>query len=222
MSENSRDPLSALLAVPPPLPTALDRARGEALRELAASGPARPWRLQARTLAATVGVITLAGVIVVAVINWPPSMLLRNRWPAMVALGVAQVVGLVAAIAPGRSRLGPVSWALAALGVLVVLARRHTAGADTALPGWICSASHLAVGLVPLTLVVRRLRDITFSFRRAFTAGLALGVSAPLWGEVACERGLSHTLIHHVGSLVLLALACLILSRTGPRRSYAP
>ena len=213
MSENSRDPLAALLAAPPPLPAALDRARGEALRELAASGPARPWRIQARTL---------AGVIVVAVINWPPSMLLRNRWPAMVALGVAQVVGLVAAIAPGRSRLGPVSWALAALGVLVVLARRHTAGADTALPGWICSASHLAVGLVPLTLVVRRLRDITFSFRRAFTAGLALGVSAPLWGEVACERGLSHTLIHHVGSLVLLALACLILSRTGPRRSYAP
>jgi hypothetical protein len=214
--------LADVLVSPPPLPGGLDRARGEALRELAAAGPARSWRLQARTLAATVGVITLVGVIVVAAVNWPPSVLLRNRWPAMVFLGVAQVVGLIAAIAPGRSRLGPVSWALAALGVLVVLAQRHAGAAGAALPGWICSASHLAVGLVPLTLVVRRLRDIAFSFRRAFTAGLALGVSAPLWGEVACERGFSHTLIHHVGSLVLLAVACLVLSRTGPRRSYAP
>ena len=222
MSDNSRDPLAALLAVPPPAPAALDRARGEALRELAAAGPARPWRVQARRLAATVGAITLAGVIVVAAINWPPSVLLRTRWPAMVFLGVAQIVGLIAAIAPGRSRLGPVSWALAAPGVVVVLAHRHAGGGHTALPGWICSASHLAVGLVPLTLVVRRLRDISFSFRRAFTAGLALGVSAPLWGEVACERGLSHTLVHHVGSLVLLAVACLVLSRTGRRRSYAP
>jgi uncharacterized membrane protein YhaH (DUF805 family) len=85
-----------------------------------------------------------------------------------------------------------------------------------------CAASHLSVGLIPLTLVVRRLRDIAFSFWRALTDGLARGVSAPLWGEVACERELTHTLVHHVGALVLLVVICLLLARTGTRRSYAP
>jgi hypothetical protein len=158
----------------------------------------------------------------VALLNWPPSALLAGRVPAILVLAVAQVVGLVAAIAPGRSRLGPMSWALAALGVLAVIARRDGAGPPAELPGWICSASHLAVGLIPLALVVRRLRDIAFDFRRAFTAGLALGVSAPLWGEIACERGRGHVVLHHLGALVLLATVCHLLARSGERRGYAP
>lgn len=222
MSAEGSDRLASLLSQPPRSDAALERARVQSRRELAASGSALPWRVQARNLAATVGVVTLAGVVAVAALNWPPSQLLVGRMPAIVVLAVAQIFGLLAAIAPGRSRLGPVSWALAALGVLVVLARREVVGAHAELPGWVCSASHLAVGLIPLTLVVRRLRDIAFDFRRALTAGLALGVSAPLWGEVACERGLTHTLVHHIGALALLVIVCLVLARTGARRSFAP
>lgn len=207
MNAPGRDPLAA--------------ARAAALAELAAAGPAVPWTTRARQLILTIGLITLVAGAAAVVINWPPSNLLAGRVPAIVVLGLAQVVGLLGALAPRRSRLLPVTWLLAGGGVLAALATRGTQGALTD-SGLVCSVSHVAAGLLPMALVLRALRESAFDWKRTLTAGLALGVSAPLWGELVCERDLQHVLVHHLGALLLLALLVFFVSRRQERRSYAP
>ena len=201
---------------------ALKRARLAALAELRRAPTARPWQRQAWLLVGGAAALTAAAAVVVAALNWPlpaPGM----RLPGMALLLAAQALGLFAALAPGRSRLAEASWLVAAAGALAVLLGRAlgTPTAD-ATPGWICSATEVLAGVAPLVLVLVGLRDSGWSWRRAVTAGVALGAAGFIWGEVSCQRGPLHVLIHHGGAWLALALACAYLSRWLRPRSFAP
>jgi hypothetical protein len=201
---------------------ALKRARIAALAELRRAPAPRPWRRQAWLVVGGAVALTTAAGLVVTLLNWPlpaPGM----RLPGMALLLAAQALGLLAALKPGRSRLAEVSWVAAAAGALAVLVGRAL-GTPTpdATPGWICSATELLAGVAPLVLVLVGLREGGFSWRRAVTAGVALGAAGFIWGEVACQRGLLHVLLHHGGAWLALALACVYLSRRLRPRSFAP
>ena len=146
-----------------------------------------------------------------AALNWPVGGLLAARAPGLVLLLLAQLAGLWGALGRERSRWAGVSWLAAASGLALVLATRGAAGTDG--PGWICSISQLGAGLAPLGLVLSGLRESAFSWRRAISAGVAVGTTAIIWGEMACQRIALHVVVHHGGAFLLLLALCLCSSR---------
>jgi hypothetical protein len=186
-------------------------------RRVMSSLGARP-RQAVATVAAAAG-ITLAGALVLAALNWPVADLVAQRIPGLALLMVAQLAAWWAILGGGRSRWAEVSWIAAAAGAAFVLTARGGGHADG--PGWICSLSQLGAGLAPLTLALFTLRDGAWSWRRGITAGLALGSSSAIWGEIACARGVLHVAVHHGGPCLLLLSLVLLVGRALPRRALA-
>jgi hypothetical protein len=201
-------------------PAALARSRAAALAALAAAGTARPWQRRALLTTLLAAAVTTIGALVVGILHDARGVL-RGRELGLVLLGAAQVVGLWFAIAPGRQRAAVLGWVAAAAGAALVLSGRGPAvvGEDS---GWLCAASHLAVGAVPLVIVASALRDGAFSVRRSASAGLALGTAGMIWGEIACTRGLAHVITQHVGAWLLVTAAAVALTRALRPRSFAP
>jgi hypothetical protein len=203
---------------------ARQRALAGALAELHREPVVRPWRRAALGVIAAVVTVTAIGCAVVAVMGGVAPDLAAARVPGIALLLVAQVCGLWAALAPRRAiaaRATMCAGVAAAFGAgAVLVARASSIPIDS--PGWICSLTHFATALVPLTFVVAGLRDAAWSPRRALTAGLALGAAGPIWGEIACERGLAHVVLQHGGAWLAIALACFVVARLLPKRSFAP
>lgn len=199
---------------------AIKRARAGALAELRRTPIAPSWRRQALTVIAVVTGVTALGAAFVA-FHKGLAPAFAGRVPGLVLLATAQVCGLWAALSPRRSPAGGLAWISAALGAGAVLIARGATG-ESPLPGWTCSASHVATALGPLIVVVLALRQSAWSAGRVLTAGLAVGVAGPIWGEVTCERGVAHAALHHGGSWLIIAAACYVLSRRLTRRSFAP
>jgi hypothetical protein len=95
-------------------------------------------------------------------------------------------------------------------------------GAASATSEWVCSLSHVGVGLLPLAVGLWSLRQSAWTWRRAFGAGLGAGTAGAFLGELACHKGATHVLAHHVGAWLFVALACVVISRTLRPRTYAP
>jgi hypothetical protein len=182
--------------------------------------PAQARRHRQRTIAIlfAVPLITAIGVLGLRLVNGSVSQLLPQRAPALSLLLIAQVTGLWAALRPGGANWSTwslVSWVTAAIGSALLLASRPWVSSP--LTGWICSVPQLLGSLMPLALVLHGLRRCPWNWRRSATAGLALGSTGVVWGEMVCERGAMHVLSHHGGVWVLLLVACLLLSRRGLR-----
>jgi hypothetical protein len=201
-----------------------DRVRAAALAAMRSSGPVRPWQAQARALVFAVAAMTLLGA-VVAAFSGTGWWLLGPRLPVLALLLGAQVVSLWAAVSPATarddSRLAPLAWLLVLAGATAVLGGRELVGGDRSI-GWICSLSHFGLGLAPLTAVLWSLRDMADDGRRAFTAGLGVATVGLFWGELACNRGIGHVLVHHFTAALLLTGAAVLVSRRLRRRSFAP
>jgi hypothetical protein len=131
------------------------------------------------------------------------------------------VVGVIAALAPGRRSM---RWSAAALALAaaITLPLGRGAGAASAMPGFACSTSHLAVDLVPLALVLYFVRKFSVTTGRALLAGVAAAATGAMAGELSCGRGWSHVLVHHIGAAVAIAVACVLLARAWSPRTYAP
>jgi hypothetical protein len=146
---------------------------------------------------------------------------LADRWLSLALLISVQVLGIVAAIAPGRAALrrGAAIMAIAAAIAIVV---GRGVGAPSVNPAFACSTSHLAVDLIPLALVLYSLRKFSGTFGRSLLAGIAAAATGAIAGELSCGRGWSHVLIHHVGAGAAIATACVLLSRARQPRTFAP
>jgi hypothetical protein len=200
---------------------ALDRSRAAALAELRAAPVPRPWRAQAARLAAAfvlTGVVASTAAVVASLAGWDRVVERAAYLGALVAL--AGVAG-VAALAP---RLGAARViVLAATPVLMaLLALSRGAGMSSPTPEWVCSASHLALGSIPLAFALVSLRQQAWRPLRAIAAGLGAGTAGAMLGELACRQGARHVLVHHVGAWIVVAAACLLLSRRLRPRTFAP
>lgn len=203
----------------------LFRARDAALAELRAAPQAISWRRQALWLVEAQVGLALAGIAVALVGGLAQPSEVFAHAVTVGPLLVVAVLGAIAALAPRVGRAGS-SWRLGALGAaavaMVVVTLARGAGMPSDSPEWVCSVSHLGVGLVPLGFALAGLRQSAPSWGRALAAGLGAGTTGALLGELVCHRGMRHVLVYHVGAWLLLALACAVISRGLRRRSFAP
>jgi hypothetical protein len=216
-------PLSA-----PPAGADFSASRTAALAALRARPREIPWTRHATVVTAFGLGATLIGALVTALVGGPAARLVDARLPTVASLALllgAQAVALWAAVRPGRWWGATMAWSAAAVGAaLLVGLRAATTGQGQAVSdagGWICSASHLAVGLAPAVVMLSVVRRIAWSLPRALTAGLAVGISGLVWGEIACERSWNHVLVSHVGAMALMVLGCALASRLLSRGAFA-
>ncbi len=201
--------------------SAQGRARAAALAELRRQPVAASWRGDAiRTVLAVLGTTAL----VIGVGSWVSIVepgRLGERLLQVALLIALQSLGVFAAIAPGKGALRWTGALLAVVAVAAILVGRG-AGLPRAIPAIACSGSHLAVDLIPLGLVLYSLRRFAWSLGRAALAGAAVAATGALAGELSCQRGWVHVLVHHVGAGLLIVAACVLISRTLRPQTFAP
>jgi hypothetical protein len=99
---------------------------------------------------------------------------------------------------------------------------RGPAWAESTLPEWVCTLSHVGVGLVPLVVAVTVLRGAAFRPLRALLAGLSVGTTGAFLGELACTQSWQHVVGYHLSAWAIAAVATLVVSLSLEPRSFAP
>jgi hypothetical protein len=202
-------------------PDPLTRARAAALAELRRAPVAASWRRQAAIVAAAgVGTCLLAGGVALVTSLAGGADLVAHA-PLLAGLLASAALGGVAALAP-RAGGWTVLTAITASLTMAALLLARGSGVPSMTPGWVCSLSHVGVGILPLGVALWSLRQCAWSWPRALGAGLGAGTAGAFLGELACHQGARHALIHHLGAWWFVALACVAISRRLRPRTFAP
>jgi len=143
------------------------------------------------------------------------------RWPLLVALLATAAAGGIASLAPAARLWTRVGGVAALLTMAALVASRGT-GAPSATPEWVCSVSHVGMGVLPLSVGLWSLRQSAWTWGRAITTGLGAGTAGAFLGELACHQGARHVLVHHLGAWSLVAIGCVAISRQLRPRTFAP
>ncbi|AGC45143.1 carotenogenesis protein CarR [Myxococcus stipitatus DSM 14675] len=202
--------------------SALSRALESARGELALNQPVRRWRTQAAWVMASCCTLALLVVAILLVGGALSGPALLQRAPLLLLLLTTSGVCAWGALSPrGRGlRRAAVGLAVACAATLVLARASPTSPAS--LPAWVCTASHLAVDLVPLIVALVVLRGAAFQPLRALCAGLSVGTTGAFVGELACEQDWRHVAGYHLLAWALICAAAIVLSRSLKPRSYAP
>ncbi|NMO14765.1 DUF1109 domain-containing protein [Pyxidicoccus fallax] len=215
--------LDGLLSQEPPRDGgAAERVLAAARGELALRRPVRHWRTQAVWLMAASGGLALVVALVMLAVGAVSGATLLGRAHLLVLLLGTSAICAWGALSPrgrGLRRFGVV---LAMTCAAVLVLARGTPHSTPTLPGWVCTASHVAVGLVPLVVAVLALRAAVFDPLRALVAGLAVGTTGAFLGELACAQDWRHVAGHHLLAWSIVAAASLVISKSLKPRSYAP
>ncbi|MBS2031126.1 MAG: DUF1109 domain-containing protein [Deltaproteobacteria bacterium] len=198
---------------------ALQRVRGALGAALAE--PPRRWRRDAAILVAGLAGFTvlLAGALGLAG-NWAVNVG-PARFVDVGLLLMAVGFGGWAAIAPPTRARSALALASAALAICAIVAMRGP-GLTSPLPQWVCTVSHLGVDLVPLAVVLWRMRVAAPSVWRALAGGLAAGVPGAALGELACGQGARHVALFHLPAWLLVVTLSWAVSRRLRPASFAP
>ncbi|MBK7860929.1 MAG: DUF1109 domain-containing protein [Archangiaceae bacterium] len=204
--------------VPAPRSDALERVRAAARAELRAAPPIAPWPTQlARLSGVTLGLALLTGAVLLAVGSASVQQVLSHA-ATVALLATVSVVTALAAVKPSAPR----SWALVcAAGAAAMLVALRPAGVGYS-PEWVCTVSHLGIGLVPLVFAVVQLRSSAFDTRRALLGGLSAGCIGAMLGEIACGRGPWHVAEYHLSAWALLGVVAVLVLRRLKPKSFAP
>jgi hypothetical protein len=204
----------------PPSSDALSKARAAMLAE--AKTPRRAsWKASVVKVSGTIVGVVLAMAGVLLTIGACTLDFLSSRAVTLASLMTVGLVTTWASLRPGGrvGRLVSIGLLVVAA-VLVVLVRG--AGTPSTQPGWVCTASHFAVGLAPAAVVILLLRGMAPNRLRAVVAGLAAGTTGALVGELACAQSAGHVAVFHLSAWALVALVVTFISARLTPRSYAP
>lgn len=213
---------SLLLSEPPSNGASLQRALSAARQELALQRPVRRWRIQAVwVFSSAVAMVGLVAAVLLAQRQLTWEVLLR-RAPLFALLWLTSAVCAWSALSPRGRRLRLVGSLMAVASAATLVFARGESSVPPSLPGWVCTASHFAVGIGPLIVSVLALRAAVFRPARALIAGLAVGTSGALVGELACAQDWRHVAGYHLTAWALIALVEVAVSRFLKPRSFAP
>ncbi|WP_257447234.1 DUF1109 domain-containing protein [Archangium lipolyticum] len=201
---------------------AVERALAAARGELARSAPVRSWRTEAAWVFAASAAMTAAVAGVMLVLGATSVSLLLGRAPLLALLWFTSAVCAWGSLSPRGHRLRMVGVGMALASAAALVFARGTVHAEPTLPGWVCTASHVGVGLIPLVVAVVFLRSAAFRPLRALLAGLSVGVTGAFVGELACSQGWRHVVGYHLSAWAIVAVATLAVSRSVLPRSFAP
>jgi hypothetical protein len=146
---------------------------------------------------------------------------LRAHLVALAGLPLLTLLSAWLALAPLPRRAPLLGAAAGALGVALLAVVRGDGLPGTA-PEWVCTATHLGAGVLPLFVMLAALKRAAPNPMRALSAGLAVGTTGALIGELACGRGWLHVLEYHVSAWVVIAAVCVLIARRQKPISYAP
>jgi hypothetical protein len=218
-----RPSLESLLSQPyTPSADALQRALSAARQELASKKRVRRWWTQALwVFTSSVAMVGLTAVVLLVQEQVSLATLL-SRAPLFGLVWFTGAVCAWGALSPrGQSlRIAGVVLSMSSAAALVLA--RGTSLVEPTLPPWVCTASHLAVGIGPLIVSLVALRTAAFRPLRALVAGLAVGTTGALVGELACAQGWQHVAGYHLTAWALIACVELVVSRSLEPRSFAP
>lgn len=218
-----RPSLDSLLSQPYPTDAAaVGRALDAARQEMALRRAVRRWRSQAVwVFTSTVAMVVLVAAVLLVLKQMTFATLLM-RAPLFVLLWITGAVCAWGALSPRGKWMQRVGIGLSMVSaVALVLARGQEHVAST-LPEWVCSVSHVGVGLGPLIVSVLALRSAAFRPVRALVAGLSVGTTGALVGELACARGWVHVAGYHLSAWAVIAIVEVVVSRSLQARSFAP
>jgi hypothetical protein len=213
---------SLLLREPASDGTALERALAAARQELALKRPVRRWRTQAVwVFSSSVAVVGLVAAVLLAQKQMTWEVLLP-RAPLFVLLWATAAVCAFSALSPRGRWLRLVGGLMAVASAATLVFTRGSSSAPPTVPEWVCTASHIAVGLGPLIVSVIALRAAVFRPARALIAGLAVGTSGALVGELACSQDWRHVAGYHLTAWAVIAVVEVAVLRFLKPRSFAP
>jgi hypothetical protein len=214
----ARDPLQELR--PAANAEALASALAAARKELAQAKP-DSWRRDLAILTAVVSGIAVGVVGVLGALGqWAVSSPLA-RWETLSLLALLQLVGVAAAMAP-RARWAQVATVVMGVAAMAAVVALRGAGAPSALPPWVCTLSHLGVGLAPVATVVVLLRHAAISPLRALAAGICVGTPGAIVGELGCGQSAAHVALFHLPAWGIAIAVCMAVALRIRPRSYAP
>ena len=183
--------------------------------------PARSWRGDVLMvigvcwllLLATAGVMFAAG-------QLEPALLLQRTLPltALLVIGAVCAFASLAPRRPGQLLGGFVVAVVGLVGLVMVRGEGHVSAAAP----WVCTVSHLALGVGPLVLALALLRKSALSPARAALTGLGVGTTGAMLGELACGQSWAHVAVWHLSAWVGLAMVAMVASRRLVPRSFAP
>jgi hypothetical protein len=218
-----RPTLDSLLTQAYPADAAsLGKALDAARQELAQNRAVRRWRTQAVWVfisTVTMGVLVAS---VLLVLKQMTFAALLSRAPLFVLLWSTGAVCAWGALSPRGQRLRTVGIVLSAVSAAALVLARGASHVEPTLPSWVCTASHVAVGLGPLIVSLLALRSAAFRPVRALVAGLSVGTTGALVGELACAQGWVHVAGYHLTAWALIAGVELVVSRSLKSRTFAP
>lgn len=201
---------------------ALARVRAAVSAELSSKKPVRTWKSEALMMFGASFAQFLLVAVVVLMTGYARSEILPAKLLTVVPLLATAAFSSFAALAPRRRgiRIAAVFSALSAA-VLLVSAR---AGIErlSPTPEWVCTALHISAAILPVVVATLLLRGTAPNPLRAAVAGLSMGTTGAMLGELVCEQGLRHVALYHLGAWVTVVLLCVIASRTMKPTSYAP
>lgn len=203
--------------VAPPSAETTARVRAALSAELA-RGPQRPWRRDAWLILALALALPTVGAAVFGLtggLSFGPE-----RLPAL-GLLVACAAACGWAAASPRARGSAWGACAAGLGAVAVVVS-HGETVPSSSPEWLCTVSHVAAALPGLVLAALVLRRTAPSWRRALVAGLGVGTTGAMFGELACAQGVRHALVFHLSAWAVVAGLAVLASRLTKARSYAP
>jgi hypothetical protein len=200
----------------------IERTLSAAREELAHKHPVRRWRTQARWVFAASAGLSAAVAGVLLVLGRTSGAVLLGRAPLLVLLWATSAVCTWAAISPRGRKLEPWGVVMAVASAAALVFGRGPAWGETALPEWVCTISHVGVGLVPLVVAVSALRGAAFRPLRALLAGLSVGTTGAFLGELACSLSWQHVVGYHLSAWAIVAAATLAVSMSLKPRSFAP
>jgi hypothetical protein len=205
-----------------PMSTAAKARLLSALRAELPKAPSKNrWRFEVAGVVASSFLVTasIAGALLTS--GNTTMEIIAARAVVLVMGGLICAYAAAVAIAPGLKRGQVFALAAFAVGAAVLVGMRSEISAAST-PEWVCTATHVGVGAIPLVIGV-------FALRRSgskLLAGLALGVSAgttgAMVGELGCGRDALHVLLFHVSAWLMMVAVGALLSLVIRPRSHAP
>lgn len=144
-----------------------------------------------------------------------------SRAATLAALVTVGIVTMWASLRPQGHVARLVSLGLVALSAAFIVLVRGV-GAPSPQPEWVCTVSHLAVGLAPAAVVIVLLRGMAPNRLRSVLAGLAAGTTGAIVGEFGCGQSAGHVALFHLSAWVAVALLVTVISSRLTPSSYAP
>lgn len=214
--------LDDLLSAPDPAADApTDKLRAAVFAELDAAAPKRTWRADVVLLVGLCwGLVMAAGVVLFVAGEIHLDHVVQRVVP-LASLFLVGAYCAFAALAPRRRTRLVAGFLVAAVGLVGLVLVRGAGVVSTAAP-WVCTLSHLSVGAAPLVLALTLLRKSAMGPVRAALAGIAVGTTGAMLGELACEQGWAHVAVWHLGAWVGLVLVAMAVSSRLVPRSFAP